>query len=110
MAAYPDRFTLVSGHEWAGAQAPDEEPQNLDDRVPPAHALTLRLMSAWSSKDEAMFTDLFITAAQDRRTGSDHVQDLFGCPWARAWSATLVGGNLGFDHGVWVSMGPWRDG
>lgn len=77
VAAYLDRFTLVNGHEWASAQAPDEEPRSLDDRVPPARALTLRLMSAWSSKDEAMFTDLFITAARDRRAGSDHVQDLF---------------------------------
>ncbi|WP_329201865.1 MULTISPECIES: hypothetical protein [unclassified Streptomyces] len=77
VAAYLDRFTLVNGHEWASAQAPGEEPRSLDDRVPPARALTLRLMSAWSSEDRAMFTDLFTTAAQDRPAGADHLQDLF---------------------------------
>ncbi|MFF3447038.1 hypothetical protein ACFYXJ_07850 [Streptomyces sp. NPDC002667] len=44
--------------------------------MPPDRALTLRLMSAWSSNDEASFDALFTTAASDS-IGALHARDLF---------------------------------
>ncbi|WP_149030677.1 hypothetical protein [Kitasatospora sp. MBT66] len=78
-AAYIDSITLVTGNEFAtgkpAANASDQS-VSLDERVPPARALTLRLMSAWSSKDPESFDALFAAAAGNA-AGASHVRDLF---------------------------------
>ncbi|MFF4647706.1 hypothetical protein [Streptomyces sp. NPDC001389] len=86
-AAFVDSITPVTGHEWATgkplAQAL-EQTESLDERVPPARALTLRLMSAWSSQDPEAFDALFTAAADDPKA-ADHVRDLF--VYALEWTA-----------------------
>jgi hypothetical protein len=87
-AAFVDSLTLVTGNEWATgkplAQAA-EQTESLDERVPAERALTLRLMSAWSSKDSASFDALFTAAAGDPGA-ADHVRDLFlfALEWAQS--------------------------
>ncbi|MFG2221032.1 MULTISPECIES: hypothetical protein [unclassified Streptomyces] len=78
-AAFIDSLTLVTGNEWATgklASKAQEQTKSLDERVPPARAHTLRLMSAWSSKDPASFEALFTAAAGDV-AASQHARDLF---------------------------------
>lgn len=54
-AAFVDNLTLVTGNEWVTGKPLAKamgQTESLDERVPPAaRALTLRLMSAWSSQD-----------------------------------------------------------
>ncbi|MXM68701.1 hypothetical protein GR925_36150 [Streptomyces sp. HUCO-GS316] len=77
VAAYVDSLTVATGSEFAtGKPAESGEMESLDERVPSERALTLRLMSAWSSNDVASFDALFTAAAGDR-VGAQHVGDLF---------------------------------
>ncbi|WP_406359354.1 hypothetical protein OID55_41335 [Streptomyces sp. NBC_00715] len=77
VAAYVDSVTMVTGSEFAtGRPAESGESQSLDERVPPDRALTLRLMSAWSSNDATSFDALFTAAAGDS-IGVLHTRDLF---------------------------------
>lgn len=50
-ADFVDRLIPFEGAAWATGTAPEpgDEPKDLDARVPQARALTLRLISAWSS-------------------------------------------------------------
>ncbi|MFD8002981.1 MULTISPECIES: hypothetical protein [Streptomyces] len=77
VAAYVDSVTMVTGSEFAtGRLAESGEIEDLDERVPPDRALTLRLMSAWSSNDATSFDALFTAAAGDS-IGALHARDLF---------------------------------
>ncbi|WP_307160649.1 hypothetical protein [Streptomyces rishiriensis] len=77
VAAYVDSVTMVTGSEFAtGRPAESGETESLDERVPPDRALTLRLMSAWSSNDVTSFDALFTAAASDS-IGALHARDLF---------------------------------
>ncbi|WP_328665257.1 hypothetical protein OG905_38865 [Streptomyces sp. NBC_00322] len=77
VAAYVDSVTMVTGSEFAtGKPAKSGETESLDERVPPDRALTLRLMSAWSSNDTTSFDALFTAAAGDS-VGVLHLRDLF---------------------------------
>ncbi|MFJ9822252.1 hypothetical protein ACIRU3_44935 [Streptomyces sp. NPDC101151] len=68
---------MVTGSEFAtGKPAESGETESLDERVPPDRALTLRLMSAWSSSDATSFDALFTAAAGDS-IGALHARDLF---------------------------------
>ncbi|MGW5611950.1 hypothetical protein ACWEWI_39130 [Streptomyces sp. NPDC003753] len=78
-ADFVDSFSLVTGNEWVTGKPlanAMEQTENLDERVSPQRALTLRLMSAWSSKDPESFDALFTVAASDA-AAEDHVRDLF---------------------------------
>lgn len=93
-AAYVDSTTLVTGIEWATgkpmAQA-EEQTQSLDERWPPARALTLRLMSAWSSNDPDSFDALFSAAANDS-VGAGQARDLFvfALEWTQNQAAEVI--------------------
>ncbi|MGW1267426.1 hypothetical protein [Streptomyces sp. NPDC002491] len=77
VAAYVDSVTMVTGSEFAtGNPAHSGVRESLDERVPPDRALTLRLMSAWSSNDATSFDALFTAAAGDS-IGALHTRDLF---------------------------------
>ncbi|MEV5644058.1 hypothetical protein AB0L67_28500 [Streptomyces flaveolus] len=87
-AAFVDNLTLVTGNEWVTGKPlakAMEQTESLDERVPPARALTLRLMSAWSSQDRESFDALF-TAAAGAPGAADHVRDLF--VYALEWTQT----------------------
>ncbi|MCY0945683.1 hypothetical protein [Streptomyces antarcticus] len=117
-AAFVDSVTLVTGNEWATgkpqAQAV-EQAESLDERVPAARALTLRLMSAWSSKDRESFDALFTAAASDPGA-ADHVRDLFvfALEWTQSKATesanpqSLVNAlcTAAKEHGP--SMWPWK--
>ncbi|MFJ2847793.1 hypothetical protein ACIPD2_40245 [Streptomyces griseofuscus] len=93
-AACVDNLTLVTGNEWVTGKPParaTEQTESLDERVPPARALTLRLMSAWSSQDRESFDALF-TAAASEPGAADHVRDLFvyALEWAQTKAASAA--------------------
>lgn len=90
-AAFVDSLTLVTGNEWVTGKPlakAMEQTESLDERVRPQRALTLRLMSAWSSGDPESFDALFTAAAGDPGA-ADHVRDLFvyALDWARSKAA-----------------------
>lgn len=93
-AAYIDSVTLVTGSEWATGKPmgqAEEQTRSLDERMPPARALTLRLMSAWSSNDPDSFDALFTAAAHDS-VGAAQVRDLFvfALEWTEGRAAEVV--------------------
>ncbi|GAA2687188.1 hypothetical protein [Streptomyces lunalinharesii] len=90
-AAFLDSITMVTGNEWATgklASKAEEQTESLDERVPPARAHTLRLMSAWSSEDPDSFEALFTVAAGDA-AAAEHVRDLF--VYALEWTEYKAG-------------------
>uniref|UniRef100_UPI003F494572 hypothetical protein n=1 Tax=Streptomyces sp. CA-136453 TaxID=3240050 RepID=UPI003F494572 len=117
-AAFVDSLTLVTGNEWVTGKPlakAMEQTESLDERVPPERALTLRLMSAWSSKDPASFDALFTAAAGDPGA-ADHVRDLFvfALEWARDKAAS-ASNPQSLVHAVCTalkehgpSMWPWK--
>lgn len=93
-AAFVDSLTLVTGNEWVTGKPlakAMEQTESLDERVPPERALTLRLMSAWSSEDPESFDALFTAAASDPGA-ADHVRDLFvfALEWAQSKAASAA--------------------
>lgn len=117
-AAFVDSITPVTGNEWATGKPlahAVEQATSLDERVPPARALALRLMSAWSSKDPVSFDALFTAAAGDAQA-ADHIRDLFvyALEWAQVKAAeaanpqSLVNALCSAikEHGP--SMWPWK--
>ncbi|WEO92811.1 hypothetical protein A6P39_001025 [Streptomyces sp. FXJ1.172] len=93
-AAFVDNLTLVTGNEWVTGKPlaeAMEQTESLYERVPPARALRLRLMSAWSSQDPESFDALFTAAAGDPGA-ADHVRDLFvyALEWSQAKTVSSV--------------------
>lgn len=117
-AAFVDSVTMVTGNEWATGRPlaeAVEQNESLDERVPAARALTLRLMSAWSSKDRESFDALFAAAAGDPGA-AEHVRDLFvyALEWTQSKAASAANPQSLVnalctavkEHGP--SMWPWK--
>ncbi|GAA0965520.1 hypothetical protein [Actinocorallia libanotica] len=81
VARYITSSLLARGSDWT--TRPDDD-TDLDERVPPARALTLRILAARSAEDHPMVDALLSTVPDDPAGRSETLRDLFA--YAFEWT------------------------